>query len=157
MTISAKRNSVGPNFKKANLQAIGGGKRQERAQVVSAKEHQHYQQLQPRLFRQDKRVTNDHGAHEEIIEQVIHVVAPAHEAGVSIFADLPVVIVGDILKENHEGNHPQPADVCRRKIAKTHNQERPNEREHGEMMSFQPLRYPWQHMRRQAALERCKK
>src|SRR5205823_7610847 len=69
-----------------DLESIGRGEREKRAHFVAGTERQHDEDLVAGAFGEDERVTDDHRAQEEVVEEVIHVITPPDQARAAILA-----------------------------------------------------------------------
>src|SRR6266550_896722 len=95
-----------------DLQFIASSECQKGAEIVSSKQRQHQQQLKPRTLRQNESISENDRAQEKIVQQVVHVIAPANQTGVAILTDLAVIVVSHPLQKDHQRHQPQPANIC---------------------------------------------
>ena len=136
-----------------NLQTVGRGKGEKRAHLVTGKKREHDQNLVAGALREDKCVTDDDRTQEQVVEEMIHVIAPSHQTRSSILPDFAVVVIGDVLQEHHGRHSPEPPQVSRGQIREVQNESRPHERQHRQMIGFQPVRDSGQNPYREPALE----
>ena len=90
----------GSELQVADLKFVSCCKGEERSHFEAGKYRQCEQYLVSRSFRKNERITDYDRTKKEVIQQMIHVVAPPGQACVSIFTDLSVVMIGDVLQEN---------------------------------------------------------
>ena len=60
---------------------------------------------------------------------MVQVKAPLAQASVAILAQLAVEVVREVMKHDHEIDHPQPAHVAPGQIAKRYHQDGPRRRQ----------------------------
>src|SRR6185503_20212995 len=136
-----------------DLQTISSRKRQKRAELIPSEDREHDENLVAGALREDKCITDDYRAQEEIVEQVIHVVAPPDETRTSIFTYFPVVVICHILQGYHGGDSPQPPQILRAQVREKQDEKRPHQRQHRQVISFKPGGNAWQDPRGEPSLE----
>ena len=114
-----------------NLQTVSRGKREKRAEFITGKDREHDQNLVPRPFGEDERITDDHRAQKKVVKEMIHVVAPSHQTRTSILSDL--------CRRNGQSHIAAPPSLtlprasaspgCQ--VREKQNQRRPHQRQHG--------------------------
>ena len=47
------------------------------------------------------------GAEKNIVQEMVHIKAPFNEAGITLASQLTIKEIGNILQNNHQGDHPE--------------------------------------------------
>ena len=141
-------------FQITDLQTISGGKCEKRAHLVTREDGEHDQDLVAGALGEDEGVSDYDRAQEKVVEEMIHVIAPSHQTRAPILPDFAVVVIGHILQCDHRRDSPEPAQVIPGQIGEKQDEPRPHERQHRQVVSFQPGRNSGQNSDGEPALER---
>ena len=99
-----------------NLEPVGRGKREKGAHLVTGKKREHDQDLVAGALREDKGVTDDDRTQKQVVEEMIHVIAPSDQPRASILTDFAVVVICHVLQEHHGRHAPEPPNVARGQV-----------------------------------------
>src|SRR4029453_8493823 len=128
----------GSELQIADFQFVSGGKREEGVDFISAENGHRENYLITRFFRKNEGIPDYDRAKEEVIEQVIHVIAPSCQPCVSILPNLTVVVISHVLQANKKRHHPEPSQIVPGNVGKHQDHRRPNKSQQSQVVRFQP-------------------
>lgn len=116
------------NFRGADAEVrdaefVGGGEVEIGVDHVSCEDRENEELEVFQMIGKDETIADLNGAEKNVIEKVIHVIAPLDETGVAISTYGAVEEIGEILRSDHGRNAPHPSYVRNREIAEKHDEE----------------------------------
>jgi len=126
-----------------NAKFISHGESQKSVDHECAKDHQDKKLQVLEMVGQDQRIADKDGTEKNIIQKVIHVVAPFDQAAMAMFAERSVERIGYVLRHDHDGHSPEPSKTALCQEAKQDDEQADGDGEDGQVIALDPCWHSW--------------